>query len=134
VAVDDPFVAHVIELMSTLGPVRARKMFGGWGISCDGLSVGLIAWDRLYLKVDAQTKPQFAQAGCEPFVYEGKHKPVEMSYWTVPPEAMDAPHLMAPWARLAMQAALQAANAKTVKTAKSSKPVKKTAAKPRRVP
>jgi DNA transformation protein len=102
--------------MSSLGPVRARKMFGGWGISCDGLSVALIAWERLYLKVDAQTKPAFAQADCEPFVYEGKNKPIEMSYWTVPPEAMDAPHLMAPWARLAMEAALRAANARATKT------------------
>jgi DNA transformation protein and related proteins len=124
----DPFVAHVLELLAPLGTVRARKMFGGWGISCDGLSIGLIAWERLYLKVNASTKPVFAQAGCEPFVYDGKHKPIEMSYWTVPPDAMDAPHLMAPWARLAMQAALAAANAKAAKkpgktaTAKLSKP------------
>jgi DNA transformation protein and related proteins len=127
----DPFVAHALELLAPLGNVRARKMFGGWGISCDGLSIALIAFERLYLKVDVTTKPQFQQTGCEPFVYEGKHRPMEMSYWTVPPEAMDAPHLMAPWAHLAMQAALAAANAKAVKpkavkpkTAKSKAPVK----------
>ncbi|MFM2398251.1 MAG: hypothetical protein RL341_408 [Pseudomonadota bacterium] len=128
----DPFVAHVLELLAPLGNVRARKMFGGWGISCDGLSIGLIAWERLYLKVDAQTKPSFAQGGCEPFIYDGKHRPIEMSYWTVPPDAMDAPHLMAPWARLAMQAALTAANAKAAKPAKKTaqKAVRKTASKP----
>jgi DNA transformation protein and related proteins len=120
-SVPDPFVTHILELLAPLGAVQARKMFGGWGVSCDGLSIGLIAWERLYLKVDAQTKPAFAQAGCEPFIYEGKHKPIEMSYWTVPADAMDAPHLMAPWAQLAMQAALRAANAKAVKKPAATK-------------
>jgi DNA transformation protein len=31
-----------------------------------------------------------------------------MSYWTVPPEAMESPAEMLPWARLAQQAALAA--------------------------
>jgi DNA transformation protein len=119
----DPFTAHVLELLAPLGPVRARKMFGGWGVSCDGLPIGLIVSDRLYLKVDPTTKTYFAQAGCEPFVYAGKNKPVAVSYWTVPPDAMEAPHLMAPWARLALQAALVAANAKAAKGTKS-KPAK----------
>jgi DNA transformation protein len=35
-----------------------------------------------------------------------------MSYWTVPAEALDAPPLMEPWARLALQAALTARAAK----------------------
>jgi DNA transformation protein and related proteins len=134
----DPFVAHVLELLAPMGTVRSRKMFGGWGIACDGLSIGLIVWERLYLKVNASTKPVFAQAGCEPFVYDGKHKPIEVSYWTVPPDAMDAPHLMAPWARLAMQAALAAANAKAAKktsAAKTTKPKRAfKAAKSRRSP
>ena len=34
--------------------------------------MGLIAFDCLYLKTDAQTQARFADAGCEPFVYEGK--------------------------------------------------------------
>jgi DNA transformation protein and related proteins len=96
-------------------------MFGGWGISCDGLFIALIVWERLFLKVDATTKPQFQQAGCEPFVYQGKHRPIEVAYWTVPAGAMDAPHLMAPWARLAMQAALTAANAKPKKAVAAKK-------------
>jgi DNA transformation protein and related proteins len=128
-AATDPFVAHILELLAPLGNVRARKMFGGWGISCDGISIGLVAWERLYLKVDATTKPNFREAGCEPFIYDGKNRPIEMSYWTVPPDAMDAPHLMAPWARLAMQAALTAANAKAAKPATPAKKLARKAAK-----
>lgn len=101
-------VEHSLELLSALGPVRARRMFGGWGLYADDVMVGLIAAERLYLKVDSDTRGRFEQAGCEPFVYTGQSKPVTMSYWTVPAEAMDSPAEMLPWARLALRAALAA--------------------------
>jgi DNA transformation protein and related proteins len=123
VSASNPFVDHIVELLASFGSIKARRMFGGWGLSYDGLSIGLIAFERLYLKVDVVTKPNFMAAKCEPFVYEGKSKTVEMSYWTVPDEAMDAPHLMQPWGQLAIEAALRAANAK------SAKPARKAAAK-----
>ena len=106
-----PFVDHCLELLSPLGPVRARRMFGGWGLYADDLFVALIAADRLYLKVDDSTRERFSQAGCEAFVYGGGAKPMSMSYWTVPPEALESPALMQPWAQAAMQAALTAARA-----------------------
>ena len=47
-------------------------MFGGHGLYVDDLFVALIACERLYLKADADTRPQFAAAGCEPFVYDAQ--------------------------------------------------------------
>ncbi|MBX3599832.1 MAG: TfoX/Sxy family protein [Rubrivivax sp.] len=87
-------------------------MFGGWGLYAGDRMVALIAFERLYLKVDDSTRDAFERAGGEPFVYAGAGRTSTMSYWTVPAEAMDAPALMAPWARLALQAALRAAAAK----------------------
>ena len=107
-----PLVSHCMELLESAGPVRGRRMFGGWGFYVDGLFVALLAADRLYLKVNAQTQPRFQAAGGEPFVYDGKGKPITMSYWTVPAEAMESPHLMEPWARQAIAAALRARAAK----------------------
>ena len=106
------FVDHCLELLAPLGRVRARRMFGGHGLYADDVFVALIAFERLYLKVDADTEARFAAAGCEPFVYEGAGKRVVMSYRTAPDEAMESPALMRPWAMLAMQAALKAAAAK----------------------
>jgi DNA transformation protein and related proteins len=105
-------VDHCLELLAPLGAVRAKRMFGGHGLYVDELFIALIAFERLYLKVDAQSQPAFAAAGCEPFTYDGKGKPIKMSYWTVPAEAMESPHLMEPWARQAMAAALRARAAK----------------------
>ena len=102
------YAQHCLELLHTLGPCQARRMFGGYGIYLDGLMFGLIAYERLYLKVDADSEPRWQAAGGEPFVYDGKGKPVKMSYYTPPAEALESPELMRPWARLALEAALRA--------------------------
>lgn len=104
----DEFALYCCELLSGLGPCRARRMFGGWGLSVDGLNVGIIAWDTLYLKTNAETQPAWLAAGARAFVYEAKGRPVALNYHTVPAEAMESPELMLPWARLALQAALAA--------------------------
>ncbi|MEN9630825.1 MAG: hypothetical protein RJA10_4053 [Pseudomonadota bacterium] len=120
-------VEHSLELLSSLGPVRARRMFGGWGLYAGTVMVGLIAFERLYLKVDADTRGRFEQAGCEPFVYTGQAKPVTMSYWTVPDEAMESAAEMQPWARLALQAAMAAAMAKAPRASKAARPRRRSA-------
>jgi DNA transformation protein len=114
---DAALVDHCLELLASAGASRARRMFGGHGLYVDDLFVALIAQDRLYLKADAQTQPQFRAAGCEPFVYDGKGKSITMGYWSAPPEAMESPALMQPWARLALQAALRAAALKRAASA-----------------
>jgi DNA transformation protein and related proteins len=108
-----PFVEHCQELLSPLGPVRSKRMFGGWGLYVDELFIALIAFERLFLKVDDTSRARFEAAGCAPFVYEAEGRRVVMSYWTAPDEALDSPALMQPWARMAMQAALVAKLAKT---------------------
>lgn len=111
------FAAHCAELLSVLGPTRIKRMFGGHGFYVDDVFLALVIADRLYLKVDAQTRPRFEAAGCEPFVYDSGGKRVSVGYWTAPDDAMESPALMLPWTRLAMEAALRARNAKPAKRA-----------------
>jgi DNA transformation protein len=119
------FAAHCLELLSPLGPARSRRMFGGHGFYVDDLFIALSFGERLYLKADAETRPRFEAEGCEPFVYDGAGKQVTLGYWTAPEDAMESPMLMRPWARLAMEAALRARNAK------AAKPVRKKPAQAR---
>lgn len=102
------FVDHCLDLMAGDSSARARRMFGGHGLYLDDLFVAIVVSDRLYLKVDASTRARFEVAGSEPFVYDGAGRRVTMSYWSAPPEAMESPALMAPWARLAVDAAIRA--------------------------
>jgi DNA transformation protein len=102
------FVAHVLELLAPCGRASARRMFGGHGVYLDGLFVAIIADDELYLKADARSQQHFEQAGSSPFVYVKNGRPMTMGYWRAPGEALDAPQLMRPWAKLALEAALRA--------------------------
>jgi len=109
--VDDDYVVFLCELMSGVGRITARRMFGGHGLYHEGRMVALVAEGRLYLKTDASTRAAFEAAGSNPFVYAGKGKPVTMSYWLAPDEALDDPALMRPWAQRAVEAAARAAQA-----------------------
>lgn len=129
--VPDEFVEHCAELLGSVGLVRSRRMFGGRGFYIDDLFVALIAGERLYLKVDAQTRSAFEAAGCAPFVYAAVGKSVALGYFSAPDDAMESPPLMRPWARLALAAALRARAAKprAATPATKARPRKGSAAK-----
>ena len=105
----DPFVEEVLGLLLPLGPVAARRMFGGWGLFLDDVMFALIAGGRLYFKADAQSKARFAAAGSQPFTYQRRGKVVALSYWEAPretPEGSRASHEgLLPWGRLGVEAA-----------------------------
>ena len=109
VATRDAFAEYCAELLSGLGSVRVKRMFGGHGIYIDDLFMAIVVGETLYLKTDAQTVAKFEAAGCQPFTYTAKgNRHVSLGYRAAPAEAMDSPALMQPWARLALAAALRA--------------------------
>jgi DNA transformation protein len=103
-----PFVLHCLELLEPVGPVRAKRMFGGYGLYAQDLFVALIADEGLYLRADAASEPHLRQAGGQPFEYEARGRRITLRYWTPPAEALDSPALMQPWAQQALRAALSA--------------------------
>lgn len=107
-AVSEEFAAHVQELLSSVGPIRIKKMFGGAGVYAQDLVFGLIIGETLYIKADDLTEPDFKAAGSEPFVFDMKGKPVPMRYWRLPDEAADDPEAAGEWARRGIDAALRA--------------------------
>lgn len=113
---------HCLELLQSLGPCNARRMFGGWGIYHDGLFFALIVSERLYFKVDALTESLWREAGGEPFIYAARGRQVKVRYYTPPDEALESSTLMLPWARLGLEAALRARSAGTARTRLSAKP------------
>jgi DNA transformation protein len=115
---DPAFVDHCLELLACIGTPRARRMFGGHGVYVDDVFVAVIDDDRLYLKTDEPAREAFRAAGCQPFVYSAKTGEVALGYWSAPPEAMESPALMQPWARRALAAALAARAAKPVRRRK----------------
>ncbi len=106
------FVTHVVDMLEPLGPVSARRMFGGYGIYLDRLMFALVASDTLYLKVDDESRGEFEAAGLEPFRYTKKGKTYQMSYHAAPEDALEDAELLRDWARKAVDAAMRAAHGK----------------------
>ena len=102
------FLEHVLEMVRPIGAVRARRMFGGYGLYHGGLFFGLIADDTLYLKTDAANRARFEQAGSEPFRYSRRSKLTTLGYYSAPEEALESPQLMESWAKSAVACALRA--------------------------
>lgn len=115
-------IAHLQDLCAQSGHLTARAMFGGYGIYLDGLLIGVLIEDALYLKADEQTTASFEKAGGAPYVYLGQQRPITMSYWSLPEEALESPEALQPWLRLAQEAALRKPLKKTV--TKSRKPTR----------
>ncbi|NUS39731.1 MAG: TfoX/Sxy family protein [Lysobacter sp.] len=100
-------MAHLRELLAGFGDVAMRPMFGGHGVYREGMIFAIVMEGDLYLTVDADSRARFEAAGCAPFVYSMKGRPLPLSYWSVPAEALEAADAMLPWAELAWAAALR---------------------------
>lgn len=109
----DRLTAYLLELLIPLGPVAARRMFGGVGLFLNGLMFGLIVREELFLKVGDANRPAFEAAGEAPFTYETKNGTHTLgSYWRCPPDLLDDAETFQAWARDAIAAAAVAARSK----------------------
>lgn len=106
------FATYCCDLLGAIGPCVLRRMFGGFGISRDGLTVAIMTdlgqGEKLWLKADDESRALFEAAGCQRFGYLREGVSRGMNYYSAPEEAMDSQQQMAPWARLALEAALKA--------------------------
>ena len=113
------FVDYTLELLADLGPVRAKSMFGGFGLYREDRMFGIIADEVVYFKVDDVNRKAFEDEGLEPFRLESKN--AVMSYYTVPESAMDDAVEMCRWGRLGVDAALRSRKKKRAKKRNTGK-------------
>jgi len=125
-SVNADFAAFLQEQLEPFGPVTIRSMFGGAGLFCDGVMFGLIAYDTLYFKTGDANRADYEDAGMGPFTYEGKAKPVAMSYHQVPADLLEDPDGLSEWASRAFDVALKLKKAKKPKSSRSRKRSKTT--------
>lgn len=102
------FSRWLVEQMQVVGPVAARRMFGGEGLFIDGLMFAIIFDDQLYLKVDDHNRQSFLDQGLEPFTYLRQGKRCTLSYYQAPEEVLESLELMRLWGSDAYGAALRA--------------------------
>ncbi|MGC4000049.1 MAG: TfoX/Sxy family protein [Anaeromyxobacter sp.] len=108
------FVDFALDLLTGLGPVQARPMFGGHGLYARGVMFGLLDDDELFLKTDDLCRARFTDAGCRMWVFPGA---ASTPYYRPPDDAHEDAEAMLPWARAALEAALRKRDEKAKKAA-----------------
>jgi DNA transformation protein and related proteins len=125
------FAGYCCELLASLGKCTAKRMFGGYGISVEGLTIAIVAdlgnGLTLWLKADDESAARYEKAGCSKFTYLAKGVPRSVNYYSAPEDALESPQLMAPWARQALASALKAQSAKPSVRRPATKPQAKPA-------
>jgi DNA transformation protein and related proteins len=114
---DQNLVATVLELLSGIGVLRQRKMFGGVYIYCDGLFFATVHDKTLYFKANADTVGEFIARGLPIFSYPKQGGIATLQYYQAPPEVFTGSVAMKLWAEKALLAARQDAVRKSPKRA-----------------
>jgi len=103
-AVSDDYLAFVIERLECLGPVAARRMFGGAGLYLDGIFFAIVADDTLYMKTDEANRGEYEALGMGPFRPFGTYA---MGYHEVPLQVLEDDSQLREWAAMSIEAAVR---------------------------
>jgi DNA transformation protein len=115
----DSFAEFLREQLAPLGRVSMRRMFGKTGVFCEGVMLGMVTDNVLYLRVDDLNRAAFKEAGSSPPLnYEKQGRAIDLSFWRAPERLFDQPDELVAWARLALAAAHRVA-AKRGRTVRS---------------
>jgi DNA transformation protein len=98
---DQDFLDFVLDQLSGLRGVTARRMFGGVGLYCGDDFFALIGDGRLYLCTDETTRERYGARGMHAFEYApGK---VLRSYYEIPTDVLEDDAELCAWAREAVE-------------------------------
>jgi DNA transformation protein len=92
----ESFAAFVLDQLSGLEGVSARRMFGGHGLYRGDTFFGIIHDGRLYFRTDAASRTEYEDRGMAPFRPNAKQ--ALRSYMEVPVEIIEKPAALRQWA------------------------------------
>ncbi|MBX5460199.1 MAG: TfoX/Sxy family protein [Steroidobacteraceae bacterium] len=107
-AVSNEFLQYVLEQLSGVPALRARRMFGGIGLYSKDVFFGLIAEDTVYFKVDDGNRADYIQRGMQPFRPYRDRPELSMTYFAVPADTLEDAEELAGWAGRSLEAAKRA--------------------------
>lgn len=87
------YTTYILDLLSPLGDIEVKRMFGGVLLKLQGKQLGIIIEDTLYFKViNSEVQKRYKSEGSEQFSYTRKDKkdPVIIkNWWSVPEESVE---------------------------------------------
>jgi len=100
---DESFKEFVLDQLGALPELRAKAMFGGYGLYQSARFFGILMDGRLYFKTDEQTRAAYLERGMAPFTYEKLPHIRSLKYFEVPPEVLEDRENLLTWAMRAIQ-------------------------------
>ena len=119
------FADEVVERLGRVVPsLRARRMFGGVGLYSGDQFFGIVAFDRLWFKVDATNRGDYQTRGMgafKPFT----DRPTTMSYFEVPADLLDDSDELRVWAMRSVAIARKAKQESSLKQSRRKSSVRR---------
>lgn len=101
------FTEFLHEVFELAGPITIRRMFDGHTLYLEGLPVGIVFQDTLFLKADAETRQAFEALQLPQFTYRKNDKTIGPPYYQAPEFILEDRQEAALWLRKAFGASLR---------------------------
>lgn len=109
-AVDESYLAYILEQLTEMEGIETKRMFGGVGFFKTGLMFGKIGNRTFRLKVGESNRKDYENYGMKPYYSEKKKK--GMPYWEVPIEILENKTQLKIWAEKALEIAKESSKKK----------------------
>jgi DNA transformation protein len=115
---EDNLVSFVLDQLNDMGDIRARRMFGGWHLSHDGVFFGAVHKERLYFKTSDKTRGRYDNMGMHPFRPRGNL--TLKTLYEVPIDVIEEAEELITWAMEAVDAQIEIQLAKEISADKKN--------------
>lgn len=104
-AVDNDYVAWILEQLSAAGGISLRRMFGAVGLYRGEIFFAIISDGTLYFKVDDTTRGEYVRRHMPQFRPYRDRPEISMAYYEVPADVIEDPEECVAWALRSVAAA-----------------------------
>jgi DNA transformation protein len=95
----DEATRHVMELLSPMGPISARRLFGTWGLYLEDRIFAVVHDGVVYFRTNDATVGRYRDAGSQPFLYRrADGRSTVMQYHEVPAVVLERSDTACAWA------------------------------------
>lgn len=81
---DKAILKNTLQLCNSLGKIKSRSMFGGFGIFCNDTMFALVVNNALHLRAAKQNESEFIALKMSPYTYTKRNFPVITKYYEIP--------------------------------------------------
>jgi DNA transformation protein len=97
---DESFKDFVLDQLTGMDNVEARRMFGGYGLYHDETFVGIVQKGKLFFKINESTVGEYRKRKMKPF--RPNPKQTLKSYYQVPGDVIEDADELRQWAERAI--------------------------------